>query len=229
MDSSILEKIEELRKVFDANRNKEDAHHMEAYMKNHFKMYGIKATPRRQLSKFFIDYCKSYPQSFKVEIARILHGYPERELHHVAQELLGKGYKRNIAVDDIHWITEFITTNSWWDSVDFVAPQLAGAYFLKYPEKRQEICDEWINSDNIWLIRSAILFQLKYKERTDLDFLFTIILKTCHIKEFFINKAIGWILRDNSRRIPEEIKAFVKAHGEKLSPLSKKEALRLLK
>ena len=229
MDSSILEQIEKLRQAFDQNRNPEDAQAMEAYLKNKFKMFGIKAGPRRELSKFFIDHCKRFPQSFKVEIARELNKLPEREFHHVAQELLDKGYKRNIQEDDIHWIGEFITTNSWWDTVDFIAPRIAGAYFLKFPENREKYRKVWLESENIWLIRSAILFQLKYKDKTDLDFLFDTILKTCHTKEFFINKAIGWILRDSSRRIPKEITAFVKEHEDKLAPLSKKEALRLLK
>ena len=90
------------------------------------------------------------------------------------------------------------------------------------------VTDEWIGSGNLWLIRSAILFQLKYKEGTDLDFLFSLILRTCSSSEFFINKAIGWVLRENSRRVPNEIRNFVHVNREKLAPLSIKEGLRLI-
>ena len=122
----------ELVHAFESNRNTADAAKMEAYMKNKFVMFGAKTGLRRELSKSFIDHCSKLPKSYKVEIARHLNTLPEREFHHIAQELLLKGYKKNIQSDDIFWITEFITLNSWWDTVDFIAPKIAGPIFLNF-------------------------------------------------------------------------------------------------
>lgn len=125
-------------------------------------------------------------------------------------------------------MVELAVKNSWWDSIDFISPKLMGAYFQSFPEDIIPYTQKWIQSDNIWLVRCALLFQLKYKDKTDLELLYKLILQSCHTKEFFINKAIGWMLRENSKRIPHEIKAFVDFHQDILSNISKKEALRLI-
>lgn len=120
-----------------------------------------------------------------------------------------------------------ITHQSWWDTVDFIATKLLGAYFKTYPEEKEKYVNKWLKSNNIWLQRSALLFQLKYK--TDLD----TVLLSCTItsllgsKEFFINKAIGWVLREYSKSNPEWVIDFVNENH--LTALSKREALRLVK
>lgn len=201
---------------------------METYMKNRFKFFGIRATERRDLCKELLKELKTLDKEETIQLSKALWMEPQRELHYFAQELLFQNIKKKLEKPDIQNLEWFVVNQSWWDTVDFIAPKIMGAYFLKFPEERKTKVEKWIQSENIWLIRSAILFQLKYKEKIDLPFAFEVILKTCHTKEFFINKAIGWLLRENSRSYPKQITAFVHSNEKLLSNLSKKEALRLL-
>lgn len=116
--------------------------------------------------------------------------------------------------------------NSWWDTVDFIAIKLIGAYFKKYPEQRNPIVKKWLASNNTWLQRSFVIFQMLQKEKLDKKFLAYVINSLLGSKEFFINKAIGWALRDYSKTNPEWVEDF--ANRTALHSLSRREALRLL-
>jgi 3-methyladenine DNA glycosylase AlkD len=119
-----------------------------------------------------------------------------------------------------------VAHKSWWDTVDFIAPKLVGEYFKIYPEQRNTYVEKWIASDNIWLQRTSILFQLKYKEEFDTEFLTYVINSLLGSKEFFINKAIGWILRQYSKVNPNWVIEFT--NNTQLDKLSYKEATRLI-
>ena len=135
-------------------------------------------------------------------------------------------YIRQMEEEDINLFEFMVTHKSWWDTVDYIANKLMGAYFREFPEKRHEYVRKWIASNNIWLQRSALLFQLKYKSDLDPELLGSTIRQLLGSKEFFINKAIGWVLREYSRTNPEWVKEF--ADMTELQPLSAREALRLM-
>jgi len=124
-------------------------------------------------------------------------------------------------------LAEFmITHKSWWDTVDLVATKIAGTALSASPELIPAYADRWISSENIWLNRSALLFQLKFKKATGTNLLFSYILKCASMHEFFIRKAIGWALREYSKTTPDLVRTFVES--QKLSPLSRKETLKIL-
>ena len=110
--------------------------------------------------------------------------------------------------------------------VDFIAGTLAGTHFNLYPELIKPVTGRWMKSGNIWLQRSSLLFQLKYKNQTDTRLMFKYIRSLSSSKEFFIQKAIGWVLRQYSKTDPETVIQFVEAH--QLPPLSKREALKVI-
>ena len=126
---------------------------------------------------------------------------------------------------DLDRIKRLIINKSWWDSVDSLA-NIIGILCAKYPELVQNHILSWAESENIWLARVAVLFQLKYKEKTDREFLEFIIAKNCNSKEFFITKAIGWALREYSKTNKEWVKSFLEGHA--LQPLSVREASKYL-
>ena len=212
--------------AFSENANPDLAVGMKAYMKGKFEYFGIKSPLRKEISKPVLQNCKSLSKAETINLAKQLWNEPQRELHYISMELLFQNLKKVLVKEDIESLEWFITKNSWWDTVDFIAPKLMAAYFQKFPDERKLKTDQWIKSENIWLIRSAILFQLKYKKDTDLDLLFGIILRVNHTKEFFINKAIGWILRENAKRIPIVIYDFIRNHQHELSNLSIREGLK---
>ena len=158
-------------------------------------------------------------------IVRTLWLRPERELHYFAQELVKK-YNKNFVKQDIELFEFMIVNNSWWDTIDFIAVNLLGVYFQKFPEQIAYYTEKWLQSKNIWLQRSVILFQLKYKESLNTELLSYIIISLLGSKEFFINKAIGWILREYAKTNPAWVSEFVEKTD--LSKLSRREAIRLL-
>lgn len=121
-----------------------------------------------------------------------------------------------------------ITHNSWWDTVDMIAVHLVGGYLKQFPNEKEKLIEKWLKSSNMWLNRTAILFQLKYKENIDVYLLEKTIKANLNSNEFFINKAIGWMLREYTRTNSEWVINFVNEYENELSGLSKKEALRLI-
>lgn len=216
----------ELEAAFKQESNREVAVPMENYMKNNFPFLGIKTEKRRAIFKLIYERNKVEIQSDFRSIAWNLFQMKEREYHQVAIDLLIKEFKKNYVLKDIQLIEKFLVTNSWWDSVDTIAKYLLGGYLLQFPEETLNVIEQFSNSNNMWLNRSAILFQLSYKEKTNFEILKSECEKHKYSNEFFIQKAIGWALRDYSRFNPNGVEAYVK--NTDLKPLSKREALRLL-
>lgn len=217
--------VEELVERFQKRADEEAAQYMIAYMKGQYDFFGIKAPVRREITIAYLKE-KGIPEDKNLaEIILELWKRPQRELQNVAIDILERR-KSRVQEQDIVLYEELIVTKSWWDTVDGLASSLVGHYFIQYPDQRDSILDRWITSDNIWLKRSAILFQLKYKDRTDATRLFRYIEQCIPSQEFFINKAIGWALRQYAKYNPSEVIAFVESHH--LSNLSRREALKLI-
>ena len=216
--------IEQLRTTLNTHSNSVDAAHMQDYMRGQFKFYGIKANQRRALLKEVTNAHKEELQENIRHIALALFAYPERELHLCGMELLEKQLRRSYLRTDIALIEKLITTNSWWDTVDFIAKQILGKYLMSFPDMVGPTIDRFTNTDHLWLNRSTIIFQLGYKVNTNEMLLF----KQCdHFKdsdEFFIQKAIGWALREYGKTSPESVLNFV--NSTNLKPLSRREAIR---
>jgi 3-methyladenine DNA glycosylase AlkD len=216
-----------LEKVFNDNSNAENAVSMSKYMKNNFQFFGIKTEDRRRIFKNIWTENQKEVSDNAREIALSLYSKKERELHYCAMEILIKNLKNNYTKDDIQLIEKLITINSWWDSIDFLAKYLLGNYLLQYPEETDSVIHKFSSSENMWLNRSAILFQLGYKEKTNFDVLKSICEKHKMSTEFFIQKAIGWALREYAKTNPEAVKDFVSIAN--LKKLSEKEALKNIK
>ncbi|WP_026724996.1 DNA alkylation repair protein [Flavobacterium sasangense] len=206
--------------------NSELAIPMENYMKNNFTYFGIKTEKRRAIFKSNYEQNKSEVKSNFRAIAWELFQMKEREFHQTAIDLLLKEFKKKYVLEDIQLIEKLIITNFWWDSVDTIAKYILGGYLLQFPSETLNVVERFSNSENMWLNRSAILFQLSYKEKTNFEILKSECEKHKDSNEFFIQKAIGWALRDYSRFNPKGVEAYV--NSTNLKPLSRREALRLL-
>ncbi len=220
-----MEFITLLEAEFAKGGNPDIARQQEAYLRNKFKCFGMKAPTRRAIQKPFLT--KEYlpPKEDLEKIVKNLWSKPQREFHHFAQELTHK-YQKQFEEKDIELFEYMVVHNSWWDTIDFIAPKLIADYFKMYPHQREIQVEKWLASRNIWLQRCCILFQLNYKEELDTDFLEYVINSLLGSNEFFINKAIGWILRQYSRVDADWVMAF--ANKTELDPLSRREALRLM-
>lgn len=210
--------IANLIETFENNRNPDNAFHMEKYMRNQFPFIGLKAAERRKLARPFMK-LKFHEHDVDKTI-RQLWELPEREYQLVAVDYLVKN-KKHLEAHHIELIEYLITTKSWWDTVDAIASHLVGELFAKFPHLLENIGDNWLRSENIWLQRSMILFQLKYKEKTNDALLYSIIQQLKPIDEFFIQKAIGWALREYSKTNPTSVRNFIEK--EELSNLAVRE------
>ena len=215
-----------LQQEFSLNSNKEIAIAQKQYMKNKFEFYGIKSPLRRELQKAFLVQ-KYLPEKKELEfIVKELWLKPERELQYFTQELVKK-YTKQSEKEDINLFEFMIINKSWWDSIDFIAVNLLGSYFKEYTEQIERYVEKWLKSNNIWLQRCAVLFQLKYRQELNTELLSGIINSLLGSNEFFINKAIGWVLREYGKVNAIWVKEFVL--NTELSNLSRREAMGLLK
>ncbi len=215
-----------LQKKFQKKSNPEKAIAQKVYLRNQFEFFGMTSPIRKTVQKPFLIKQFLPPKESLNSIIKKLWVKPEREFQYFAQELFQK-YQKQFDKEDIILIEYMILNKSWWDTVDFLASNLLGPYFKMYPDQQKKYVEKWIQSNNIWLQRSAIIYQLKYKEEVDTQILSYTINSLLGSKEFFINKAIGWSLRQYSRYNPKWVVAFV--NQTPLENLSRREALRLLK
>jgi 3-methyladenine DNA glycosylase AlkD len=212
---------------FSENSNPKYAKQMEAYMKNKFTFLGINAPTRTQLLKQISTEFKKLSFESKMRILDELWSNKERE-YHLAMLELSAHMKSLFNVKHMSWLENKVTSNSWWDSVDFIAPHLIGSVLLKHPDQQEAYAYKWMESDNLWLNRTAIIFQLKYKTKTNQNLLSEMILSKCESKEFFIRKAAGWALREYGKVNPVWVSDFINSYRDILSPLTVKEGGRRL-
>ena len=218
--------ISDLKSTYFENSNPEFASQMKAYMKDNFEFYGIKTDLRRSLMKPLVEKHRLEIRDTIRTLAFDLYDLPQREMHHCATELFEKQLRKSYKKEDIDLVEKLIATNSWWDSVDFISKQILGKYLQTFPEERLPVIQKFSSSDDMWLQRSSIIFQLGYKKNTDKDLLFKQCLIHKESEEFFIQKAIGWALREYGRYNPKDVLEF--ATSSDLKPLSKREAIRKL-
>jgi 3-methyladenine DNA glycosylase AlkD len=216
--------INKLENAFQKNSHPENALAMAKYMKNNFSFFGIKTDNRRLIFKTLCkENSKEIAESPRA-IALELYSKTQRELHYCAIEILIKQLKGNYKKEDIQLIEKCIVTNSWWDSVDTIAKYILGEYLLEFAFETENVIERFSNSENMWLNRSAILYQLGYKQKTNFDLLQSECEKHKNSNEFFIQKAIGWALREYAKTNPLAVINYVTKTN--LKPLSRKEALK---
>ncbi len=217
--------VSALKELFEKNADTAQAAPMKKYMRDQFEYLGIKTPKNAALQKEF--YAKhGLPNVSELDmILRDLWSLPQREFQYVGLGLLNK-LEKKLPAKFIKTIEYLIVTKSWWDTVDAIAGHTVGTHFRRFPELRETYLPRWRASKNIWLKRTAILFQLNYKKETDFELLCDIIRENLDSKEFFINKAIGWALRQYARVNPSAVSKFVKSMP--LHPLSRREAMKHL-
>ena len=217
--------IRALKNLFEGNANPFQAAPMKKYMRDQFEYLGIKSPQFKVLLREHINENGLSPIEDMDEIARELWELPQREFQYAATSLMER-LERRLPSKSIKTLEYMITHKSLWDTVDSVS-HIVGVLFKRFPDARKKYLPKWRASNNIWLRRTAILFQLDYKAETDFDLLCEIIRENLGSKEFFINKAIGWALRQYAYTDPKAVKKFVKATKD-LNPLSRREAMKHL-
>ena len=141
-------------------------------------------------------------------------------------KILLVGFRNVLKKEDISRLKYLIVTKSWWDTVDLLA-KVVGSLVIRIEGYNQTML-EWSKDSNIWLRRVAILYQLSLKEKVDEKVLDEILENNLGDNEFFINKAVGWALRDYSKFNPEWVTKFIEKNRENMANLSLREASKYL-
>ena len=221
----ILQLVQQLELEFEKNRNEFEAEGMSRYMKNRFTYFGIKKPKRAVIQKqWFSIIPEDFTQENKRGLVLELWQKEEREFHYVAMDFIAKWKDKELVSEDSEFIEFLLTNHSWWDSVDALASNYLGRYLRVFPKQRETVIKSWRKSENRWLRRSCLIFQLRYKSQTNFELLKSLILEFKHEKEFFIQKAIGWSLREYAKTNPVSVRNFVEESG--IQGLAKREALK---
>lgn len=212
-----------LRQALEAVADPAKAEPMARYMKDRFPFLGVPSAPRRAAAKEVLAGFDPPDQEELAAGLRATWAEPERELQYVGCDWSSQ----HIAVCGPAYLADLeqaITTKSWWDTVDALAGSSVGPLVAAHPVLRAEM-DRWLEADDLWLRRSALIHQLHWKERMDIDWIEAACLARAEEKDFFIRKAIGWILRQVSKQDEARVRGFVAEHADVLSGLSQREAL----
>ena len=216
--------VRKLKSFFEPHADPLKAAPMKKYMREQFEYLGIKSPQMAALQKEFIAAHGLPPLEELDAIVRDLWSLPQREFQYLALSLIGK-FEKKVDEDFITTLEYLITHKSWWDTVDTIAGHPVGTMFKRFPNVKKTYLKKWRKSENFWLRRTTLLFQLGYKEETDFELLCDLVRENLGSDEFFINKAIGWALRQYAHTKPEPVRKFVNATKE-LHPLSRREALK---
>lgn len=215
-----------LKDAFATAGDPERAADMRRYMRDQFAFFGVPAPERRAIARRVLGPLGA-PSASDLEIlGPLAWAVDEREVQHTAVDLLVRHVQ--IARPELLAVVgQLVTTKSWWDTVDPLAANVVGPLVRSHPSLVW-ILDSWIDGDELWLARTAILHQLGYKDDTDTERLFGYSLAWASCPDFFARKAIGWALRQYARTDPDAVRRFLAEHGDVLSPLSVREAAKHL-
>lgn len=223
---------EALREALTAGGDPERARQQRSYMKSAMPYAGVAMPVLRKLAG---SLCKTYPchdaNEWETLVRALWDDARVREERYAALEVLTR--KRYMAAflqpEHLPLLRHLVTTGAWWDLVDGIATTAAGHLLARYPDRVSACMYQWAEDDNLWVRRTAILCQLKFKAHTDTALLYHAIKHSQADPEFFARKAIGWALREYSKTAPQAVLAFIHAHEHELSALSKREGLKHLK
>ena len=213
-------KLLDLITDLEENRNELLAESMSKYMQDKFRFLGVRGATRTEIyKKYFPDARKT--KTIDWDFVENCWNKEEREFQYVVVYYL-KAMQKFLKREDISRLKYLIVTKSWWDTVDLLA-KVIGSLVIRI-EGYDKIMLEWSKDSNIWLRRVAILYQLSLKDKVDEIILDKILVNNLGDNEFFINKAVGWALRDYSKFNPEWVREFIKKNKDNMANLSIREA-----
>ncbi|MCL8014863.1 DNA alkylation repair protein [Streptomyces sp. AS02] len=216
--------LERLTAAYAAAADPERAVAARAYMKDVAPFLGIPTPDRRTLSRTVVQGTPRPDETDCTAVALRCWQLPEREYHYFAVDYLRRHVGR-CSSGLLPVARHLITTVSWWDTVDALAAHVVGGLVAADPALTADM-DAWIVDDDLWVVRTALLHQLRYKERTDSERLFAYCLRQSGHPDFFIRKAIGWCLREYGKTDPDAVRDFLARERGRFAPLSVREALK---
>ena len=219
-----MDMYSEIKAQFEESRDEENAVKMAAYMRNLFPFYGLPTPKRKTVYK---DFLKSERKRKIVDWNFLDKCYEDeyREFQYLVMDYL-ISMQKFLTYDDVPKIKKYIKSKQWWDTIDGFDRIVGNLAFVD--DRINDLMLDWSTDEDFWIRRIAIDHQLHRKDKTNTELLEKILVNNLGSSEFFINKAIGWSLRDYSKTNPEWVKNFVELHKDKMDKLSVREASKYL-
>ncbi|MFC8665050.1 MULTISPECIES: DNA alkylation repair protein [Streptomyces] len=216
--------LERLTATYAAAADPRRAGEMRAYMKDIAPFLGLTTPDRRALSRTVLDGTPRPDEADCTAVALRCWRLPEREYQYFAVDYLRR-HVRRLSSGFLPVTRHLVSTVPWWDTVDALAAHVVGGLVAADPKLKSDM-DGWIEDDDLWVARTALLHQLRHKDATDTERLFGYCVRQSGHPDFFIRKAIGWCLREYAKTDPQAVRDFVAGERDRLSPLSVREALK---
>lgn len=219
-----MDKYSKIKQLFEQNRDEENAIKMSKYMRDLFKFYGIPTPVRKSLYK---DLLKEEKAKKIIDWNFLDKCYEDdyREFQYLALDYI-ENMQKFLNYDDVPKLYKYIKSKQWWDTIDGF-DRIVGNIAFK-DDRINDLMLKWSKDEDFWLRRIAIDHQLGRKEKTNTKLLEQILLNNFESDEFFINKAIGWSLRDYSKTNPDWVKDFLSKYENKMDKVSLKEAYKYI-
>jgi 3-methyladenine DNA glycosylase AlkD len=220
--------IKELRAELRAAANPARAAGAQAYMKSTMPFLGLTVPVMRRITN---EVSKAHVMSdvdtWRDTCLELWRKAKYRDERYAAVEITGhRPYRRFQSPACMPMYEEFVVDGAWWDYVDVVAIHRIGPLLRDYRDEIEPIMRAWSVDHDMWKRRTSIICQVGAKAEIDLGLLYDCIDPNIADTEFFIRKAIGWALRQHAWVNPGEIVRYVSANEDRLSGLSKREALK---
>ena len=220
--------LTKLRKALRQAGDPERALAMQAYMKSAMTYHGVRAPLLRTVCKAtFADVQFPTAEHWQAQVLGIWRNARFREERYAALYLASDKRARPFqTLAAMKMYEELIVTGAWWDYVDGIASHRVGQILKNYPAPMRRKMLAWSKSADLWKRRTSILCQLGFKTETDLELLYACIEPSLGSREFFLQKAIGWALRQYAWIDHAEVQKYVRLNHARLSALSRREALK---
>ena len=215
--------IEGLKKNFEKRANEDNAIQMAKYLRNQFVFYGLKSPARRDA---YHQILKDEKKQIDWDLLDQAWNDKHREMQYFVCDYL-LAMEKYVSYDDLFKIEHYVRTKQWWDTIDSLM-KLYGYVGLK-DQRVDQLMLDWSKDPDKWVRRVAIEHQLLRKDKINTALLSQILENNLESDEFFINKAIGWALRDYSKTNPEWLSDFIDGNYNHLAKLSITEGSKYLK
>jgi len=238
------ELLKRLEAEFVICADRQRAVEQQRYMKSQMPYFGVTMPEVKKITKQVLkEYVPEDNQEYRDALVYLFANAKQREVWY-AGLVYAQRFTKYITEENIDVYEKIVRMTNWWDIVDLAAQNLIDAAFINNAYDRLLVTDagksvdesklapyakNWIKDDDLWIRRTALLVQLKYKSATDFILLKKLILQAAHEKDFFMRKAIGWALRAYSYVEPQEVVSFITDNKDKLSTLSVREGLKVVK
>jgi 3-methyladenine DNA glycosylase AlkD len=220
--------VDDIDAALRARASPERAEHEKHYLKSELTHYGVSVPTIRAICKATASQHPNLSHRELVSLVRALWARPVHEHRMLSIELLA-AYHDRLKADDVALIETLLRQSRTWALVDPLAISVVGR-LAERDAGVSSVLDRWAGDEDFWVRRAALLSHLVALRRGEGDFE-----RFCRYadtmledREFFIRKAIGWVLRDTGKKRPDLVYTWLAPRASRASGVTVRETIKPL-